>query len=35
MRVKPPVVFLAVLALIGAAVPAFSHHGFGVEFDKD
>jgi Family of unknown function (DUF6152) len=35
MRVKPPVVLAAVFALIGAAVPAFAHHGFGVEFDKD
>lgn len=35
MRVKPPVLLVAVLALLGAAVPAFAHHGFGVEFDKN
>jgi Family of unknown function (DUF6152) len=35
MRVNPPVLLAAVFALIGAAVPAFTHHGFGVEFDKD
>jgi hypothetical protein len=34
MRVKPPVVLIAVFVLLGA-VPAFAHHGFGVEFDKN
>ncbi|PYU17916.1 MAG: hypothetical protein DMG30_29845 [Acidobacteria bacterium] len=34
MRVKPPVVLVAILALLGAALPTFAHHGFGVEFDK-
>ena len=33
MRVKLLGVWVAVLALLGAAAPAFSHHGFGVEFD--
>jgi hypothetical protein len=33
MRMKLPGVFVAVLALLGAAVPAFAHHGFSVEFD--
>ena len=33
MRVKLPGVLMAVFALLGAAVPAFAHHGFTVEFD--
>jgi Family of unknown function (DUF6152) len=32
MRVKFPGVVMAIL-VIGAAVPVFAHHGFGVEFD--
>ncbi len=32
MRVKLPGVLMAVF-FIGAAVPVFAHHGFGVEFD--
>ena len=32
MRVKPPVVLIAIFALLGAT-SAFAHHGFGVEFD--
>jgi hypothetical protein len=34
MRVKSPVMLVAVFSLLGAAVPAFAHHAFGVEFDK-
>jgi hypothetical protein len=33
MRFKLPGVLMALLALLGAAVPAFTHHGFAVEFD--
>jgi hypothetical protein len=33
MRFKLPGVLMALLALLGAAVPAFAHHGFAVEFD--
>jgi Family of unknown function (DUF6152) len=33
MRVKLPGVLAAVFALFGAAIPAFAHHGFSVEFD--
>ena len=33
MRVKLPGVLMAFLALLGAAVPVFAHHGFAVEFD--
>jgi len=33
MRVKLPGLFVAVIALFGAAAPAFAHHGFTVEFD--
>jgi Family of unknown function (DUF6152) len=33
MRVKLPGVLAAVLAVVGAALPAFAHHGFAVEFD--
>lgn len=33
MRVKLPGLLMAVFALLGAAVPAFAHHGFTVEFD--
>jgi Family of unknown function (DUF6152) len=33
MRVKLPGILAAVFALLGAAVPAFAHHGFNVEFD--
>ena len=33
MRVKLPGILAAVFALLGAAVPAFAHHGFAVEFD--
>jgi len=33
MRVKLPGVLIAVFALVGAAVPAFAHHGFSVEYD--
>ena len=33
MRVKVPTVFMAIFALLGAAVPTFAHHGFAVEFD--
>jgi len=33
MRVKFPGALMAVLALLGAAVPTFAHHGFAVEFD--
>lgn len=33
MRVRLPGVLMAVFALVGAAVPAFAHHGFSVEFD--
>lgn len=32
MRVK---VLMVTLALLGCGVPAFAHHGFGVEFDAD
>jgi hypothetical protein len=35
MRVKLPGVLMTVLTLLGAAVPAFAHHGFGVEFDAN
>ena len=33
MRVKLPGILMAVFVLLGA-VPAFAHHGFGVEFDN-
>ena len=33
MRVKLLGVLVAVLALVGAALPALAHHGFAVEFD--
>ena len=33
MRVKLAVVLIAVCCLIGLAVSAFAHHGFGIEFD--
>ena len=33
MRVKLPGILAAVFALLGAAVPAFAHHGFSAEFD--
>jgi Family of unknown function (DUF6152) len=33
MRVGLPRVSVAILALLGASVPAFAHHGFTVEFD--
>jgi hypothetical protein len=35
MRRKLPGVLIAVFALVVAAAPAFAHHGFSVEFDKD
>jgi hypothetical protein len=35
MRRKLPGVVIAAFALIAAAAPAFAHHGFSVEFDKD
>jgi hypothetical protein len=35
MRRKLPGVLIAAFALIVAAAPAFAHHGFSVEFDKD
>ena len=34
MRAKLFVVLVAGLALLGSAVSAFAHHGFGVEFDS-
>ena len=34
MRVKLPVVLMAVAALLGTGIPAFAHHGFSAEFDK-
>jgi hypothetical protein len=34
MRVKLPVVWMAISALLGAGIPAFAHHGFAAEFDK-
>jgi hypothetical protein len=33
MRFKLPRFLIAILALLGVAVPAFAHHQFGVEFD--
>jgi hypothetical protein len=33
MRVRLPSIFMAVVAVVGAAAPTFAHHGFGVEFD--
>jgi hypothetical protein len=33
MRVKLLGLLITVFVLFGAAVPAFAHHGFGVEFD--
>ena len=33
MKVKLSGVLVAVCALLGAAAPAFAHHGFSVEFD--
>jgi hypothetical protein len=33
MRVRLPGIFMAVVAVVGAAAPTFAHHGFGVEFD--
>ena len=35
MRAKLPVVMVAVCALLGGAVSAYAHHGFGVEFDAN
>ena len=35
MRRNRPGVVIAALALVVAAAPAFAHHGFSVEFDKD
>lgn len=35
MRAKFLGVWVAVLALLGAAAPVLSHHGFGVEFDGE
>jgi hypothetical protein len=35
MRRKLPGVLIAAFALVVAAAPAFAHHGFSVEFDKD
>ena len=35
MRRKLPGVLIAACALAVAAAPAFAHHGFSVEFDKD
>ena len=35
MRRKLPGVLIAAFALAVAAAPAFAHHGFSVEFDKD
>jgi hypothetical protein len=34
MKAKPPGVLMA-LFVLGAAAPAFAHHGFGVEFDSN
>lgn len=34
MRATLPVVLMTVLVLLGAGVPAFAHHAFGVEFDS-
>jgi Family of unknown function (DUF6152) len=33
MRVRLPGIFMAVVAVVGAAAPTFAHHGFAVEFD--
>jgi len=33
MKYKIPGVLVAVLALLGTAVSAFAHHGYGIEFD--
>ena len=33
MRVKLPLVLIAVFALLGPVVPSFAHHGWGVEYD--
>jgi len=33
MKVRLAVIFLATCSLLGLAVSAFAHHGFGVEFD--
>ena len=35
MRRKLPRVLIAAFGLVVAAAPAFAHHGFSVEFDKD
>ena len=35
MRGKLPSILMTVFALLGAAVPAFAHHAFGVEFDAN
>jgi hypothetical protein len=35
MRRKLPGVWIAAFALVVAGPPAFAHHGFNVEFDKD
>ena len=35
MKRNLPVVVIAASALVVAAAPAFAHHGFSVEFDKD
>src|SRR5881296_3462663 len=35
MRRKLSDVLIAACALVAAAAPAFAHHGFNVEFDKD
>ena len=35
MRRKLPGVVIVAFALVVAAAPAFAHHGFAVEFDKD
>src|SRR5947207_14031514 len=35
MRRNLPDVLIAAFALVAAAAPAFAHHGFSVEFDKD
>jgi len=35
MRRKLPGVLIAAFGLVVAAAPAFAHHGFSVEFDKD
>jgi hypothetical protein len=35
MKRNLPGVVMAALALVAAAAPAFAHHGFNVEFDKN